>query len=1307
MTLTSVKDQFDTNMTFLYKWADYYGIPTIHMIVRRDTLGNIQYVNTYEEIVNMINEDTVLEEIYKKYRKLNQKIGHDLIIYLFYNVKVLSVGLVRINDDDLEKVVNLDKSTRMGQTKYQTPEDVTKYYEAVRQKFGRYINEDAERLEVINDVQKILVDSYHPFPFSGFNATTVTLSISPIFSNGYQPEIEHGIDIFDSSQATIFTPYISYVDSHGKEFFKILKGDIDYQDIGVISTSGKNLIKDSINIILWLGDNKLSVSNRSGYIDIFDPTRLVNANSTSFYQVIYDLKSGTLDVAMPSRKKGSQVTDADEVLSRLELGLRGLTIRHVNQRKIRGNFDIYGDDKYDIDIDEISFLHAILETNISKFLYVEEKIKPFSYKKRMDLHWNELYSRVGEQIMVHYDNGSKYPMSMNSVAFTVQIAHSSTDVQMPVMNIEGHEYTISIPKGKKWARFTIIGGATEDDLYKAISHLSSVFKIYSDVKESIKEEYHFISTGMSSQLNRRYHVKDETSDSSKGTSLLDDLKRQVPDIFVDGYADVCPGAIQPILISPENLGEWTSGTFQRGGQTHNRQALHYPRDDPQWHFGCPGTDSPFPGVKLSKELSNGDRYPYVPCCFKKDQTRPGASTKYNLYYNGPESISKVKKPSTNQKVSWFMGPGLVAKVPSTLRNVLGTYREEGMYEGIPDDWEFMRYGVPDGPNTLLHCILDAISFEGYNGNQQLVNIIRESIARSTNPALLKQEMYDYDDKTITELLGDTNRFLDPEIFYRAFEEYFEINIYIFELKKSSGQKDEGLIRVPRHKSLYIKSARNERPSILVLKHYGSDPKLVEYPRCELLVDYNDTVGGVVKIFDFTMTHLLHELLTSANYNITWLKYNHYPLPINSKPHQLYPHQNIFGQVDYSTLLEGEGNLVAQYIDSYGKSRAYTYSYPNEVFISFVTLPGIPSNVTHYPILGSPDPHIVSFHLSGSKPVTRSIDFNGMTTGIWFQLFEITEGIYVPIKPSMDSDLPHEYAMLPHGSDNPITLSENLNITKRYIKIKRDLGIIYDLIEWLYELERRDNPNIAPEEFFSNTTIYDEFEGDSMDYYDFSKVIRKLPSVTDKEKGLSYILSRVTFKSGDQLGKLSKFPLYSGKFGDQVKHRMTEYGKKTMGAKPLVKKYIDNYYLTSTDFIPSKNNIIIIDNEVYNKWKDNYIVSLDNVFDLRTTLRMSIVEPIEPRLYIDGNKNIWMIQNSILGEKHAALAISRNWWLYRVNSGAHTNPIDEELTPPYYLYSIGISGSLVLREDMTGGSENFVNLLHYTKYDRYAALLPLL
>lgn len=1340
---------FDTNTTTLYKYARAYKIPAVYVTVWR-LKGVLKYANTFTQVNASLANGSNSREVYNTFKSLNPKFNIDLMIYLYVKY---AESVEMTSDDILKGVVYIDTINRIGASRFEDRGGLAVHMDVMTRRLKGYMDEDDERMAVIESVQNTLLGTRITVRASKFTISGHMYNISPMKFGGLgsnrreKLKLEDGIDVFNDSQATIFVPFIQYNDGNGERYFKVIKGDLMYEKLGITRHVSTNREPDTFYFTVWLGNRTMSAATGENVTDLFDATLLSTAHKTSFYYIVYSLKSGVLDISVPEKEGSVQVDEIEEIAARIQTGLRGMDVTFVNHIKYKGSFDLYN-----VSLDEATFLHAILHPLYSPFIYVEERLRPFCFKARMDVHYRDLFSLSGEQVVVTNKNGTTDVLASKSISTTIHLVTLTNDTEVKYVTEQGEERERVYKAGSNHLKFTINGGASSEEVEKCILHMRAFFSAYKLVRNEIREGvYNDFKTSQLQRLTDRYHgtdieyevdeygdpiesderafidplsdeppeqVEKATVRSGGYTKHIEELKAQVPDLFVNGYAQACQNYAQPVILQNDKVKEWSD--------THNGQVMKYPRKDDQsgirrmW-FGCSDPRYPHIGVKRNRYLSNKDVFSHVPCCFVENQMEPNTNTQYNEYFHGRVLPVKTVKLGTKHKTEKILDPGTIGVLPRVLNMFLSLSRNPDDLGGIDGKWDFVHYGVPDTPNSLLHCICEAIDDKRYDGSEEYVMKLRQLIAKETFPGLLKQEMYDYDDDIILSLLSDTNRYLDPSLFYRALEEYFNINLFVFNTYRDSFRKDLSGIVVPRHRNFHIRPNRmSMRSTVLILSHYGPASHKRDYPHSELLVDFNEDKKAVVKLFGIETTRNVYDGFTAFTNNISWLPHMNTPVNITQPPPQLYPHDNIYGKMDYAQVLLGTGTLIGQYIDAIGKARSFTIRYPSEnqmIDVSYVTLPAQPENVPVNTELARPTAREVLAVLPSelNVPFSKSVNSQGLTDGIWYQMFEIQEGIYIPIEPT--NNLPGKYRNLPVGSGNPIKNIGANNVTLRYMEMNRVLHIIYDLLEWMFELMRREMPDayhvdnveqnkrsedpsnttVITNELMRRTFVIDRYTGDSAKYYDFSSLPRRLPEVRNVEEALVYLSGLPRFER-------RKFPMYNIDFARKIQSHLAAYEKRTFGEVPFIRGYVENYFLTSSDFKQVKGNIVMMGADVFDLWMNDRKLRERKIYEIKEKVTMSIAIPHYPILYMDKNKRIYIVQNTSAAGKLNALNVGKIWAEQRINPGFLTKPLDG--IPPHFIYVVAVNEQILPVEDHTGNYNVYVNIISYSD-NKYGSLLPLL
>ncbi len=99
------------------------------------------------------------------------------------------------------------------------------------------------------------------------------------------------------------------------------------------------------------------------------------------------------------------------------------------------------------------------------------------------------------------------------------------------------------------------------------------------------------------------------------------LREYAPEIFVPGYSRLVQTPMQPVPIDIKDVSKWENQTFtDRLGRVAHRKVLTIidKEEGKLYMFVSPEDDYPYIGLKYNN-LSNKDRFPYIPCCFMSPQ----------------------------------------------------------------------------------------------------------------------------------------------------------------------------------------------------------------------------------------------------------------------------------------------------------------------------------------------------------------------------------------------------------------------------------------------------------------------------------------------------------------------------------------------------------------------------------------------------------------------------------------------------------------------------------------------------------------
>lgn len=455
-------------------------------------------------------------------------------------------------------------------------------------------------------------------------------------------------------------------------------------------------------------------------------------------------------------------------------------------------------------------------------------------------------------LYVHFD----HPSTEHVAAHLIQKIVNRSDPEMVSQDID------IFPHNAKYIRVRAKGRNVRAlDTFKEI--LSKIFEVYYRQYDSIVKFYRqFIP-------NFGNFAKIEVELKKKQVKLV------APDLFMQNYSRNCTLNRMPVLEAevPENT------NVEEGGKAvFPRDAGFLPAIPSdgvnQQTYVCINPDYPYLGLQKNN-LSNSDKYPFTPCCFKTPQDKPGSLLRH--YYYGEELETAEKKQQDLIMTEKVVAPGKFGVLSSFLSNFFQSSLQYTKYKMI-------RYGIENNTNSFISAVAQALS---YNENP---SSIRKSLVEYA--ILAKQCMFNDSLENIVKLIKDETVYFDPSLFTQLLEVYFDCSIYVF--------NPEGM-SIPKYTEGYSRYVPKAR-SVLIYEHMGSESDRLTHPHCELVCRWSTDDSSNVKLyFDSEKDNVatLSERLLSR-LTETWVL-NTKIVPINIPP-------------PFLTLLS------AQSIDNYGKTR---------------------------------------------------------------------------------------------------------------------------------------------------------------------------------------------------------------------------------------------------------------------------------------------------------------------------------------------------------------------------------------------------
>jgi len=744
--------------------------------------------------------------------------------------------------------------------------------------------------------------------------------------------------------------------------------------------------------------------------------------------------------------------------------------------------------------------------------------------------------------------------------------------------------------GDTYIRAKVREAVNSESVEKAMEMLSKLFVIYDKSYNTIVSEYRkFIP-------NFDKYKEEETQ--SVFTSLS--LKDTAPDIFISGYAKKC--AFHPRIISDEEA------------KNTDKQVMVFPKEggnsEPR-NYVCDYTENMYPGLR-ENPLENSGKFPYIPCCYKKNQAETSGSV-YRHYYYGENLSQKTVGQQEILKTNKFAPKDHFGQLPEEISR---------MFKAIDPDMnsKYVRRGVLDTRASFLNCILEILNvddiFEMTDPDEIEIylNETRNELDTLDNIALCRQEMYNKTDEEISEDITNPSVYFDPKKLINLVEETYKCNIILF----SRTDDNDGEMILPYHTQAYYKN-RREYPYILILEHRGSDSDTSMYPRCEIICNHrtNKKDENVQSLFDY-----------SSN--------------IGKKIHNVYEKLRKSYALDkyIPEAVLGKGEIVSQTTDSYGKCRIVNIEISDKILTLFTT-PIQPLKVPEEIFLNK-----LSTKTTLSLCAKLGITISGQITdnnivkefiGKWGNI-----DVNIPVKDDiLVNGIPEKIL----GITYPNTFESKL---RDFSKNKKIAKFTIEYMFWLYSwfIDGYEPNTQSMIDFADNSFVIDPY----FKYKNISKEFTMDSGILKDEK--------IVVESEEEIKRLL-FVLDLA-----VKRKRSEI----IGYKN--RKNIDNFYNDVTDFTPISTQIVLqgensVKNWIHEKKKRNQIV--DRVCPENNSPYFFSNKNIE-------NGSIFIAQNTDTFEK--ALDICQTWNLLGYNPGTNPEKISEERVKKYTLYSYQSSKDII-------------------------------
>jgi hypothetical protein len=1240
MSSEKLSQRLDNDVTLLYKFAVEKNVPVGLIFLERDERGDIHYVSMFEQIKGVDLEEipSILESLTDQIKEFDEQ---DLLMG-YYRENLLDYD----KKETLEKMNQLAQLLDMGNKRFPNIRNIENEYELWKQGIDDELEETKEEVNQINQIQSRLIKlaKKQKLQFSEPQIFSATFSFFPTHE-GAIPILSDGIEIFDKSIPSIYAPYIGYRDGLGNLNSKVFKGNKvedrpNYQTS--IPPDAVVAAPNTLYIQLWLADLEK------------DPSQTLKDTPKEFFRrVVYDLESNSLYIETPIESSNRVISDEKQVFERIQAAFPTLELGESKQIKLRAEFvAVYPDKKVADWFDEVSMGDMLINDDLfTSYLYMEEQFTPFPFKKKLWLHYKSLLKDRPEK-------NESVDSNYAAVSTWYTKKETSKDQRITMRDpVTEKEKDVEFGLPQEYLNFSVPSAESIEVLNQFILVFKLLMEYYITERKSVLDIYdEYVGEIDTGAVQKTANLK-KTRKSKNGNLQI--LKEQAPEIFVSGFATKCQANAHPEILTDEERKQY---------EKEGKQTIEFPLNpDPgqrQYTFGCPGDGVyKYIGVFPNTLEGNNKKFPYLPCCYRKDHLNKTSSAwaDYKLGAK-PTKLTEGAKADKKLVTNKILKEGGTGFLPKAVDKVLTKYPNR-----LSDDSEFSRYGVIRSPSSLIHCVLYSIGDQEYlkmkpEAKEKYAIKARKWMSDNVFPSLLKQQMYDYGDEEITEYLADQEQFLDPNFVHRAIEELFEVNVYTFSAPAPGDEGSLGNLQLPRFNTFLCKAHNPNRPTILLLRSEGSTSDKLKFPQIELIVE--SSANDYNSLFD------LHEQ-SMGPYCDALVKRILGTRISKFDNKGLETFDGSILDLDFSLVFDLP--ITEQFIDSYGKMRGI-----NIDGATIITPPSQPLNLpeTKTQLFAKSFTFMKGFKLTESTP-----------EGNWYELLGEKQGLFVP--KAIITDI--------RSLPNPIR-STGKDYTERIYRLKRTLLVIKQVLVWAYKLYSG-----TVSSFFDNHVIVNEDnETDSSTFYNVEDVPETLPTAISVNDALgripteSNIVRRV---------KGTKYAIvcYNEDFRDKLQIYLANVYRSDIDARKL-----KGYYQNEENFRKNANVMLFTNRADLEEWVQ--FTSIGNSKVLKKTVKEKYGKNPEPYLYQTQEGKIYIVQNVNAGYKDLAMTVGQKWIEAGYNPGFNGTTAQVNLDTytvggkevSVAFYTISVDGTIALT-DMVGTNESeYLRVLFYGSAENYIA-----
>lgn len=1194
--------------------------------------------------------------------------------------------------------------------------------------------DDQRTIKSIFDIQGKMEKYYSKSFFlkSVVEVISVLTIFNPTKLDGAEFDTSDGYKIFESFTASIYTPKIRYVNHNGVSLTKVLgmdsrvNPDIDSIDYRHFENGMPKIIRENtIYITIWMGD----AENQN-------PDEFFTSKADLFTVAIYDLKTNSLKIPIKNKIEGKITNGRENVPDRLRMAFVDMIIPDGNERSLKCAYNLIPVyqrkslsiiDRENVKIDfkpkapfEIVnyLIHTLclLDDTFFRNIYIEESITPSALKRRLDFHYRPMFSDALESFR---KVKTRFISNSATVSFALRnkVAVDSTNFRM--MYDEKYQIpdnsTLTLNQGYRYLKVSVSNASTIREVERFMEVLETLMMIYHEEYSRKELIWSTASGNQSSPYNSGIGIVDTLYQKSQSATIrLREISRKIseykdenqrrgmmkprkeraqnllsrsPSVFGGSYLASCRADRQPLIYPTyDEAVKWIDrARDEKDDEDFTRSILEFPAppEDPMFYFVCPNDDHQFPGVIKNNTGHNVEKFPFLPCCFSRDQSKSDY-TNYSRYYL--KSIVPEKMVDKFVRSGDLLRNGDKSEVPTLVENTIGLFFES--------DIILYKFGVAISPNSLIHCVLMAIDHEEYTeedeeGREEMTRDLRKKFARFYDMNLVKQELYDYDDSLIRQKLLDVDAYFDSKIFFRFLEEEYHINIVVIYTPEKY-KIDNVDFEIPRHNEFHVRRINRNWKTVILFKHWGNVSDNAKYPNYEIIGATDTKIDErrnkkkdveAIFLFNEEVSNMVADMVKLSN-----RKLSIFP-DLDGK--SITTHLDVYEESGLYEIAKVSG--VKQLIDFNGKRQAVTIRHKKYGEFTIFHPPDVPLNLP----IGMEEKSIRYKDLKkifDYKPSSFSLDEEGNVVGAWYSIYEIPNLLYVRISGKVIR------VTIPPGPPDPLAKAKTDNFKISHIvrlkKMKEQVNIIKQLVLLAYQVyvKTTENPDINNfiRKRFRVDTNYDPSR-DSSSYYNFSKMAYTLREFQNLADVMKFIRS-----SSKNFAVVEKkaivFNFYTQKFHDGIVFYLKNQSKVVAARKLPPAMTIEREFLSVDAFSKKPSTEIFVSDSDYIDWVIERMRKY-NPFDISQKITLNVSLSMKPYMYQSMDGNVFIIQNTKSGTLDSALNVSNVWIENRINIGPNKDVTLME-RPGYLVFGISIENKLIPISDKRHKAKVFSIVVYY-------------